>query len=463
MLPVGEMARRFDLSQVSHSAAVFDVGEARLAEPSLHEEAARRAASRARRCRIFVRAGFVRDGDGPAPSPTSSRCCRWPSASVDSPRRDPRAAWRFRVRMGCGAGRAAGPRRARRRRAPWSRPGARLPAAGPLRFGTHSARRRAAPDSAQRAERPRRSFIRFAWRSRRPSPGRSWTWRCPPSSAAPACRATPGSRRSSRAPSGSRDSAGAGAEGSVRRHDAMVYGVNAVAEALKARRVGRLVHARGAGRRVDALVTRAHELRIRGGDARPAGARQADPRRRPPGRGRRHCSRCRRSRSRSSWPARPGRRCWSCSTASKTRRTSAQSCDAEGAGAHGRDSAGPPRGAAGGATAKASAGAVNHVRIATVVNIARTLDDAEIARHLDGRARRRGAGDYDEVDYTLPTALVVGAEGDRASAAGARELRPGGSIPMRGPGQQPERLGGGRGRACSRRCGSERRASWAGG
>ena len=38
-----------------------------------------------------------------------------------------------------------------------------------------------------------------------------------------------------------------------------------------------------------------------------------------------------------------------------------------------------------GATAKASAGAVNHVRIATVVNIARTLDELKGTECLDGR------------------------------------------------------------------------------
>ena len=42
----------------------------------------------------------------------------------------------------------------------------------------------------------------------------------------------------------------------------MVYGINAVSEAMKARRVVRLIHERGAGPRVDALVARAQELRI---------------------------------------------------------------------------------------------------------------------------------------------------------------------------------------------------------
>ena len=42
----------------------------------------------------------------------------------------------------------------------------------------------------------------------------------------------------------------------------IAYGVHAVSESLKARRVSRLMHERGAGPRVDAIVARAHELRI---------------------------------------------------------------------------------------------------------------------------------------------------------------------------------------------------------
>jgi 23S rRNA (guanosine2251-2'-O)-methyltransferase len=64
-----------------------------------------------------------------------------------------------------------------------------------------------------------------------------------------------------------------------------------------------------------------------------------------------------------------------------------------------------------GAAAKASAGAVSHVRIADVVNIARALEQLKAAGvwtvGLAGDAPRR----YDEVDFTQPTALVVGAEG----------------------------------------------------
>jgi 23S rRNA (guanosine2251-2'-O)-methyltransferase len=64
-----------------------------------------------------------------------------------------------------------------------------------------------------------------------------------------------------------------------------------------------------------------------------------------------------------------------------------------------------------GAAAKASAGAVAHVKIAEVVNIARALEILKAAGvwtvGLAGDASKR----YDEVDLTLPTAFVVGAEG----------------------------------------------------
>jgi len=65
-----------------------------------------------------------------------------------------------------------------------------------------------------------------------------------------------------------------------------------------------------------------------------------------------------------------------------------------------------------GAAAKASAGAVHHVPLATVVNIARAVDALKDAGvwtvGLAGDADRP----YDEIDYRLPTAIVLGAEGD---------------------------------------------------
>jgi 23S rRNA (guanosine2251-2'-O)-methyltransferase len=64
-----------------------------------------------------------------------------------------------------------------------------------------------------------------------------------------------------------------------------------------------------------------------------------------------------------------------------------------------------------GAAAKASAGAVSHVKVADVVNIARAIEilkDAGVwTVGLAGDAAKR----YDELDLTVPTAIVVGAEG----------------------------------------------------
>ena len=65
----------------------------------------------------------------------------------------------------------------------------------------------------------------------------------------------------------------------------------------------------------------------------------------------------------------------------------------------------------GGATAKASAGAVAHVRVAEVVNIARSLEALKEAGVWTIGLAGDGPTRYDEIDYTLPTALVVGSEG----------------------------------------------------
>jgi 23S rRNA (guanosine2251-2'-O)-methyltransferase len=70
----------------------------------------------------------------------------------------------------------------------------------------------------------------------------------------------------------------------------------------------------------------------------------------------------------------------------------------------------------GGAAAKASAGAVAHVRMATVVNIARTLDELRQAGVWTVGLTGDAATSYDRVDFTLP-AVVLGGEG-----AGLRRL-----------------------------------------
>jgi len=191
----------------------------------------------------------------------------------------------------------------------------------------------------------------------------------------------------------------------------LIYGIHAVSEAMKARRVSRLIHERGAGPRVDAIVARAHELRIpietldrralekmtRGGvhqgvaaELQPLAAytidELTDAANGPPllvvldG---------------IEDPQNVG--------------AILRSVDASGASGvirQARHSA-----PLDGATAKASAGAVNHVRIATVVNISRTLEELKElgvwSVGFDAASPER----YDEVDYTQPTAIVLGAEG----------------------------------------------------
>jgi 23S rRNA (guanosine2251-2'-O)-methyltransferase len=190
-----------------------------------------------------------------------------------------------------------------------------------------------------------------------------------------------------------------------------IYGIHSVSEALKARRVSRLVHVRGGGPRIDALVSRAQELRI---PIETVDTRALDKQ----ARGGVHQG-----------------------VAAEVQALAAYTIEEVV-----RDSVGPPllvvldgiedpqnvgaiirsadaAGAAGlirqarhaaplgGATAKASAGAVNHVRIVTVVNIARTLDELKELGVWTVGLDAEAPEPYDAVDYRLPTAFVVGAEG----------------------------------------------------
>ncbi len=85
-----------------------------------------------------------------------------------------------------------------------------------------------------------------------------------------------------------------------------------------------------------------------------------------------------------------------------------------------------------GAAAKASAGAVAHVRVADVVNIARSLEELADAGvwtlGLDADAPLA----YDQVDLTLPSALVLGAEGQGLRRLVRERCDRLVSIPMRG-------------------------------
>ena len=191
----------------------------------------------------------------------------------------------------------------------------------------------------------------------------------------------------------------------------MIYGLHAVAEALKARRVSRLVHVRGGGPRVDAIVARAHELRIPVDTVDVLAIEKI-------ARGGVHQG-----------------------VAAELQRLPAYTLeelvrDAEGpallvvldgiedphnvgaiirsslgAGAHGVVRQARHAAPLDGATAKASAGAVSHVRVATVVNIARALEELKELGVWTVGLDADSAESYDAVDYTVPTAFVLGAEG----------------------------------------------------
>ena len=116
-----------------------------------------------------------------------------------------------------------------------------------------------------------------------------------------------------------------------------------------------------------------------------------------------------------------------------------------------------------GAAAAASAGAVAHVKIAEVVNIARAI---EILKEsgvwtvgLTGDAAKR----YDEVDLTLPTAIRGRRGRDRTAAAGPRALRLAGVDPDARPRAKSERLGRGRYRALRSRTAARPEMSTMGG
>ena len=192
----------------------------------------------------------------------------------------------------------------------------------------------------------------------------------------------------------------------------LIFGINPVSEAMKARRVSRLVHVRGAGARVDLLITRAQELRIPVDTVdRMALDKLA--------KGSLHQGVAADVQALAAY------------TVDELVRDSAgvplivvldgvedpqnvgailRSADAAGVTGIIRQArhAAPLHGA----TAKVSAGAVSYSRIATVVNISRALDELkELGVWTVGLAGE-APDTYDEVDYTVPTAFVVGAEGE---------------------------------------------------
>jgi 23S rRNA (guanosine2251-2'-O)-methyltransferase len=191
----------------------------------------------------------------------------------------------------------------------------------------------------------------------------------------------------------------------------LIYGINPVSEALHARRLTRLLHERGGGPRVDALVARAAELRLpvetidrraldkltHGGvhqgvaaEVQPLAAYTAEELVRDAG-----------------GPA----LIVVLDGIEDPQNVGAILRSVDGAGAHGVVRQARHAAPLDGATAKASAGAVTHVRIATVVNISRTLEELKALNVWTVGLDASASESYASVDYTLPTAIVVGAEG----------------------------------------------------
>ena len=85
-----------------------------------------------------------------------------------------------------------------------------------------------------------------------------------------------------------------------------------------------------------------------------------------------------------------------------------------------------------GAAAKASAGAVSHVRIANVVNIARAIGELKDAGVWTIGLAADAPEPYDAIDFTQPSALVLGAEGEGLRRLVRESCDRLASIPMRG-------------------------------
>ena len=84
------------------------------------------------------------------------------------------------------------------------------------------------------------------------------------------------------------------------------------------------------------------------------------------------------------------------------------------------------------ATVKAAAGAAEYVPLVTVVNIAQVLEVLKKKGAWIVGIDMAGAEPYTEIDYTLPTAIVIGAEGTGISPLVKRKCDFLASIPMRG-------------------------------
>ena len=94
------------------------------------------------------------------------------------------------------------------------------------------------------------------------------------------------------------------------------------------------------------------------------------------------------------------------------------------------------------AAAKASAGAVAWVRVAEVVNIARALEELKTLSVWTVGLAGDATQTYDTVDLSLPTAIVLGAEGTGLRRLVRERCDLAVSIPMARPRGEPQRVGG---------------------
>jgi 23S rRNA (guanosine2251-2'-O)-methyltransferase len=88
--------------------------------------------------------------------------------------------------------------------------------------------------------------------------------------------------------------------------------------------------------------------------------------------------------------------------------------------------------ALGGAAAKASAGAVAHVKIAQVVNIARAIEELKASGVWTIGLAGESATSYESIDLTMPSAIVLGAEGSGLRRLVRERCDHLAAIPMRG-------------------------------
>ncbi len=84
------------------------------------------------------------------------------------------------------------------------------------------------------------------------------------------------------------------------------------------------------------------------------------------------------------------------------------------------------------AVAKASAGAVEYLPVARVVNISQTIETLKKNNVWVIGVDMTGDSDYSQIDFKLPTAIVVGSEGKGLSALVRRRCDSVVFIPMKG-------------------------------